>query len=105
MQSTIKLFGRRIKEIRKKNNITQEKLAEMLCLDNQTISRIETGNFFTSYENLERMSKILNVEIKDFFDFEHLKDKEDLKKDLIKEVEKMDTNALQKTKKFIKEFI
>lgn len=105
MKSTIKLFGKRIKEIRKKNNITQEKLAEILGLDNQTISRIETGYFFTSYENLENMAKILHVEIKDFFDFEHLKDADDLKKELISEINKMNSQNLQKVSKFIKEFI
>ncbi len=105
MQSSIKLFGKRIKEIRKKNNITQEKLAEILNLDNQTISRIETGYFFTSYDNLEKMAKIFNVNIKDFFDFEHLKDIEDLKKDVIAKIEKMNIKDLQKITKFIKEFI
>ena len=105
MQSSIKLFGKRIKEIRKRQNITQEELAEILNIDNQTISRIETGAFFTSYDNIEKMSKILNVEIKDFFDFDHLKDKDELKKYLIDKIENMNIKDLQKTTKFVKEFI
>ena len=105
MQSTIKLFGKRIKELRKKQGMTQEKLAEILSVDNQTISRIETGYFFTSYENLEKIAIALNMQIRDFFDFEHLKSNDELKKDLIKKIEKMDTDSLQKTFKFIKEFI
>ena len=105
MQSTIKLFGRRVKELRKRYGITQEKLAEALNLDNQTISRIETGYFFTSYENLEKMATALNTNIKDFFDFEHLKDKQELKQEIINKLEALDTNKLQKIAKFIHEFI
>ena len=57
MASGNKLFGKRIRELREKNNLTQEKLAEILDLDYQTISRIETGYYFTSYENLEKFAK------------------------------------------------
>ena len=105
MQSSIKLFGRRIKEIRKKQNITQEKLAEILNLDNQTISRIETGYFFTSYDNLEKMAETLNVKIKDFFDFEHLKDRDELKKEILEKIDTLNVRELQKITRFINEFI
>ena len=105
MQQSMKLFGRRIKEIRKRRGITQEKLAELLDLDNQTISRIETGSFFTSFENLEKMAEILNVKIKDFFDFEHLKDNSELKKELILKIAAFDSKKLEKTAKFVNEFL
>ena len=105
MTSTICLFGKRVKELRKKKNITQEKLAELLSLDNQTISRIETGYFFTSYENLEKMACILGVEIKDFFDFGHLQEKDELKKYIQDNISILETKELQKIVKFIKEFI
>ena len=105
MNSTIKLFGKRIKEIRKHRGITQEKLAEMLELDNQTISRIETGSYFTSYENLEKMARILNSKIKDFFDFEHLRDENELKSYLIDKIGTLNAKELQKITKFVQEFI
>ena len=53
MSSAISLFGKRIKEIRKQQNFTQEKLAEILDVDVKTISRLEKGYYFTPYENLE----------------------------------------------------
>ena len=105
MNSSIKLFGKRIKELRKKQGITQEQLAEILGVENQTISRIETGCFFTSYENLEKLAFALNTDIKDFFEFNHLKDKEELKKDLIENINNLSTSDLQKISKFIKEFL
>ena len=63
MEAEIKLFGQKIKEFRKKNGYTQEKLAEMIDVDYQTISRIETGYYFTSFENLTKLAKALNVTV------------------------------------------
>ena len=83
MASGNKLFGKRIKELREKNNLTQEKLAEILDLDYQTISRIETGYYFTSYENLEKFAKAFNVEIKALFETKHLEEELDFEKEII----------------------
>lgn len=38
-----KAIGRRIKEYRKANNITQEKFAESISISTEYLSRIETG--------------------------------------------------------------
>ena len=103
MQSTIKLFGKRIKEIRKNKKMTQEKLAETVGLDCQTISRIETGYYFTTYENLEKIAITLDVDIKDFFDFGHLKEKEKLKKDINEKLNILSTKDLRKIAKFIQD--
>ena len=105
MESSIKLFGKRINTIRKKNNLTQEQLAELLEIDPKTISRLENGYFFTSYENLDKIAKVLNVEIKDLFDFQHLKDRETITKNIIKKVNEMSIENLQKLSKFIQEFL
>ena len=97
MASGNKLFGKRIRELREKNNLTQEKLAEILDLDYQTISRIETGYYFTSYENLEKFAKAFKVEIKDLFSTKHLEDELDVEKDVIKMLKK----ATEEEKKLI----
>lgn len=88
MASGNKLFGKRIKELREKNNLTQEKLAEILELDYQTISRIETGYYFTSYDNLEKFATAFNVEIRDLFSTKHLEDKIDIEKEIISLIKK-----------------
>ena len=101
MASGNKLFGKRIKELREKNHYTQEKLAEILNLDYQTISRIETGSYFTSYENLEKFAKAFHVEIKDLFDTKHLEDTINLEKEITKILKK----ATQDEKKLIYKII
>lgn len=67
----LKLFGRRIKELRKSKKMTQEQLSEILGLYQKQIGNIETGSYFTTMPNLEKLAEIFDVEIKDLFDFEH----------------------------------
>lgn len=105
MNSTIKLFGKRIKELRKSNNYKQEQLAEILGVDYQTISRIETGYYFTSYDNLEKLAKAFNVEIKDLFDFKHLQELKILKENLKTNIENLSEQKIQKLVKFINEIL
>ena len=105
MNSTIKLFGKRIKELRKSNNYKQEQLAEILGVDYQTISRIETGYYFTSYDNLEKLAKEFNVEIKDLFDFKHLQELKILKENLKTNIENLSEQKIQKLVKFINEIL
>ena len=69
-----KNVGRRIKEIRKKRGFSQEKLAELVDIEQNTLSYIETGNNFCTAETLEKIIKALDVEPKELFDFEHYKD-------------------------------
>lgn len=73
-KNTLKLFGERVKELRKKNNITQEKLAELVGIEQQQICRIENGGCFTTIETLEKMAKSLNVPIESLFNFSHHQD-------------------------------
>lgn len=73
-KDTLKFFGNRIKELRNKRKLTQEKLAEMTDLEQQQICRIEKGGCFTTIDTLEKMSAALNVDIDKLFTFSHSKD-------------------------------
>ena len=73
---TLKLFGKRIKELRKKKGYTQEQLSEKLGLFQKQVGNIETGTCFTTINNLEKLSEIFELDIKDLFDFQHLQKRE-----------------------------
>lgn len=75
---TQKLFGKRIKELRKQSNYTQEQLSEILGLFQKQIGNIETGTTFTTMNNLEKMADVFGVEIQDLFNFSHLKSNEEI---------------------------
>lgn len=65
------LLGRRLRELRKRKGINQEKLAEYINVEPATISNIENGKNYPSMINLENILNVLNVSFIDAFDFEH----------------------------------
>ena len=73
-----KLFGKRIKELRKQKNLTQEQLSEMLGVFQKQIGNIETGKTFTTMVNLEKLAFVLGVNVQDLFDYNHQKSREEL---------------------------
>ena len=72
------LLGKRIRELRKKQNLSQEKLAELINVDPTTISNIENGKNYPSLMNLENILNTLKSNFLEAFDFEHKKDKSNL---------------------------
>ena len=72
MKTTKVLLGERIKELRKKRQISQEQLAEKIQIDAKNLSRIEVGRGYPSLDTLEKISVALDVEMRDFFEFQHL---------------------------------
>jgi len=67
---TKKLLGFKVKEIRKQRKITQEKLSELIGVDNGYISKLEVGQNFPSLKTLEKISLVLDVSLGEFFKFE-----------------------------------
>lgn len=63
------LFGKKLKEIRKKKNITQQYLAELCDLHPTTIGMIEVGKRTPSFATVELLANKLGVEYVEFFDY------------------------------------
>lgn len=61
-------LGNRIKEIRKKRHISQEKLAEMVSMNLRSINRIENQHNIPTLETLAKIAEVLEVEISEFFE-------------------------------------
>jgi transcriptional regulator with XRE-family HTH domain len=78
------LLGKRIKELRKKQNLTQEKLAELANIEIPSLSNIENGKNYPNYETLEKISNALNVRAFELFLFEYYKEKEVLIDEMVK---------------------
>lgn len=62
-------FGKKLKEIRNARGVTQEELADKTGLTVESISNIERGIFGPKFDNLEKIAKVLKVEVKALFDF------------------------------------
>lgn len=71
MRNVKELFGLRVRELRKRLNLSQEELAETAKISPKYMSRIEMGHQFPSTDILAKLADVLDVEISDFFEFEH----------------------------------
>lgn len=56
-------FGKKVQMLRKNNNLSQEKLAELLGVDRHCISRIENGQSEPGVTLLKRMADYFKVDI------------------------------------------
>ena len=59
----------KIKALRHENNLSQEKLAQMLGVSRQTINSLEVGRYNPSIILAFKISKIFNLSIEDIFDY------------------------------------
>jgi transcriptional regulator with XRE-family HTH domain len=59
--------GRRIKEIREKNGISQKDLAYTADIDRSYIASVENGQRNISIVNLEKITKALKVSLSELF--------------------------------------
>jgi transcriptional regulator with XRE-family HTH domain len=66
------ILGNRIRYLRKKRGLSQEKLAELLEISPNSVSRIECGVHYPSLDTLENISIILGVEMLEFFKFRRI---------------------------------
>lgn len=64
----VSVFGKRLSTIRRQHNMTQEKLAELLCLSVDSISKIENGKINCMPEHFTKICQIFNVSA-DYFLF------------------------------------
>lgn len=58
-------LGKKIIEMRKNKNLSQEQLAETLNVSRQTISNWENGRFYPDIDALVKISKYFNISLDD----------------------------------------
>ena len=95
-------FGQRIKELRRSKHLTQEQLAENIGMDTQNLCKMENGNHFPQVKNIIKLAKILDVEVKELFDFNHFYKKEVLIKEISKYLKYAKNKDVEIVYKFIK---
>ena len=62
-----KFVGEKIREYRKKNNMTQKELGKKIGVKNNTISAYERGAISPEQDMLFELSKVFNISISDLF--------------------------------------
>lgn len=67
-----KNFGKKIKLIRFKKNISQEQLSELADISRSVMGKIERGEISTTLYSVEKIAKALDVEVSVLFDYRDL---------------------------------
>ena len=91
-----KKIGKRIQYLRQLKGLSQEQLAEAIDIATTSLSYIETGRGFMTLATLEKLAKILDVEIFEIFQFNTVDNSEMYKYILNKlEIIKNDSERLE----------
>lgn len=98
-----KVFGQKIKNLRKLHGLTQEKLSEIIDIDVRQVARIEAGESLPSVETLINISEVLKVTPNDLLEFLNQDDskKNRLKSDIYDILSLAKTEQLELIKKLI----
>ena len=68
--SRLVILGQNIKNFRKKKNLSQNQLAEILDFSREHLACIETGKEFISLRKLFLLADVLEVPMKEFINFD-----------------------------------
>ncbi len=90
-----KLIGLKIKEIRKRKKISQEKLAEMVMMNHRSIVRLENSQSVPTVETLEKIAVALDVSISDFFETKMIKTRTEIVEDINNLIKQMNDDELR----------
>ena len=96
MEDVRHLVGERVQILRKRKQLSQEELASRIGIDAKSLSRLERGQHYPSLETLERIRVVLEVELKDFFDFDGKPSAEELRDFLMRTASKANYSILVK---------
>ena len=88
-------LGLKIKELRKRAKISQEKFSEMIEMNPRQIVRIENGESFPTAENLEKIAFALNVTPQELFYNEAYESDEYLKNEIQKSLKHLNSKELR----------
>lgn len=100
-----KFLGKRIREYRLKHNLTQFQLAEKLGIDDKHLSRIELGKNMPQASTISGLAEVFKIEIKDLFEFSHLKTTDEIKTELDEIIKNLNDEQIIATYKYVKSFV
>lgn len=66
-----KLFGQRVRQLRKSQNLTQEELAELIWMDPQHLCKMENGNHFPTLKNIIKLVNVLHIDVQELFSYDN----------------------------------
>jgi len=86
-------LGKRIKELRKLMNFSQEGFAEMVGLERTALAKIESGKSYPKPENLTKIAKALKVDFNILYTFTDTRDNK--YDDIVMKLKMLDDKSLE----------
>jgi transcriptional regulator with XRE-family HTH domain len=100
-----KLIGKRLKELRRSKQLSQEQLAEKADINSKYLSRMERGTENPTLDMLVKLSNALEVEMWEMFDFGHEVSQKELKSTFSNFIKDTDEEKLRLALKVIRAII
>lgn len=100
-----KSLGKRIRDIRKKNDLSQEQFAELIGIDPNSVSRIECGVHYPSLDTLEKISTALEVEMRDLFIFNKKESAEEMRAFLVQTATEVGVDKLREVVRVVRRVV
>jgi transcriptional regulator with XRE-family HTH domain len=91
--------------MRKRSGLSQEKFAELIGIDPNSVSRIECGVHYPSLDTLEKITMILKVEMRDLFLFSNKETAEELRAFLIQTASEIDVEKLREVVRAVRKIV
>ena len=101
----LKNMGLKIKQVRKKQGISQEKLAEMTNMNLKTIIRVENAQCSPSIDTIIKIANVLNIKVTDLFETHDYKTRTEIITDIQNSINLMNDEELTKFYKSIYYYI
>ena len=102
MEKKAVLLGRRIRELRMKRGMTQEKLAESAGLDLSQLSRMENGHGNPNFETLQRIAKALQIRAHELLDFSQHDSEMVVREDIVALLDELSSENLRLVHRFMR---
>jgi transcriptional regulator with XRE-family HTH domain len=105
MADNKKLLGQKVRQLRKQHKYSQEQFAEQVGIDPNSVSRIECGVHYPSLDTLEKIAKILQVEMRDLFLFSNKESAEELRTYLVQTASELDVEKLREVVRAVRKIV
>jgi transcriptional regulator with XRE-family HTH domain len=97
------LFGRRLRNLREMQGITQQQLGDKAAISYKYLGAIERGEENPSLKIIQKIANGLGVEMRDMFEFEHEElSQAKLRKKIERLLKNADQDALQQAVKLLR---
>lgn len=89
------LLGRRIRDLRVKRGLSQERLSELCGISSRHISELERGKSNPGYQLLESLSRALGISAPELLNFAHHRKPEEIRRDMLEMVGRLEGESLR----------